>query len=592
MQYTTTGGHFTAKQVGEGANDIQVLANFTAEIIKQTTIVDGMNETVQLTIKGKAKKGKLKTIVIDAKKFQSMGWVTELWGANAVIFPEANATAEMRTAIMVMSENIEDETIYQHTGWIERDGEPVYLHADGAIGKEGNNESVTVQLPADLKHYALPTLDEDDREEGKQHWHDSVALLHLASPDKMAPMLAATWRACITASDFACHCTGRSGSFKSEVTSLMQSHYGGGMDARNLPGSWSSTANAIEALAYRAKDAIFTIDDFIPVGTSWQVKQYQSSADRVMRAQGNQQGRARLTDVSSLQQTMYPRGLILSSGEDTPEGQSLRGRMMIVELSKGDVCTDKLTAAQAARGSYPKAMAGFIQWLAKGRDAKLEAFQATRLEFRDTFRGMGHARTPQMAADLLASARMWIQYGQAMGYVDEESAESIEYEFYEAIKGTAADQTRFIVESDPAESFVSTLRAGFMAGRFHLRSVEGQRPDSPRYFGWDEDQSGTVYSYKPRGCHIGWVDEDKKTIYLEASVGYEEIRKQSSGSLTITATTLWKRLKEADIINAIDEKRQRNTVRLTIKGVTKTVAAIDMTKIVELEEVDDDHGPF
>ena len=44
---------------------------------------------------------------------------------------------------------------------------------------------------------------------------------------------------------------------------------------------------------------------------------------------GNQAGRARLTDTSNLQQTFYPRGVIFSTGEDTPEGHSVRARMMI-----------------------------------------------------------------------------------------------------------------------------------------------------------------------------------------------------------------------------------------------------------------------
>lgn len=591
MQYKIESEHYTAKVVGEGSNDLQVLANFTAEIVAQTTVIDGLEERMTLTIEGRGVGGKkLKRIEVEAKKFASMSWVSENWGARAVIFPEANATAEMRTAIQLMSENIKDEVIYVHTGWVETEGEYAYLHGNGAIGKDGNDESIKVRLPEDLKFYSFPTMTMDDEAEMRECWNASIELLKLADITKMAPLLCCTWKACIGPSDFAVHATGRSGSFKSEVTSLLQSHYGKGMDARNLPGSWSSTANAIEALAYRVKDALFVIDDFIPIGTSWQVKQYQATADRIVRAQGNQQGRARLTDVSSLQQTMYPRGLVLSSGEDTPEGQSLRGRMMIVELSKGDVCTTKLTEAQAKRPMYEKAMAGFIQWLARGRDAKLEAMEAMRLEFREFFSGSGHTRTPQMAGDLLAAAKMWLNFGMAKGFIEQEDSDAYELEIYEALKMTSIDQTRFITESDPAETFVSTMKAGFMAGRFHLKSIDGGRPDSPHMFGWEEDQSGTVYSYKPKGSHIGWVDEDKSTIYLDAAVGYEEIKKQSGGSITITASTLWKRLIEAGVISARDEKRQRNTVRLTIKNVTKNVAHIDMNKIVEINKEDGDDG--
>lgn len=590
MQYEHTDEHHTVKRGNDG---LLYLANFKAEITKQTKIVDGLNERIILTVEGTNKNGKLRPVEIEAKKFASMSWVTEFWGMKAVIFPEPNVLAELRTAIMVMSENTVEETIYQHTGWIETEGQDVYLHASGAIGKEGNDTSVKVQLPADLSRFDLPTITMDDDAEMKDHFYASLELLKLSKTSKMAPMWCSIWRAILGGSDFATHCTGRSGSFKSEVTSLMASHFGSGMDARHLPGSWSSTANAIEALAYRAKDALFVLDDFIPVGTSVQKKALEHTADRIMRAQGNQQGRARLTDVSALQETMYPRGLILSSGEDTPTGQSLRGRMMIVELSVGDVCTDKLTAAQAKRESYALLTSSFIQWLASNKAEMLKAFKAMALENRECFKDHGHTRTPQLAADLLAAAELFFQYGLAMGFLDQDGADKYKLELYDALKATAIDQTRFIVESDPCETFVGVLRSGFMAGRFHLRAVGGGSPDSPADVGWAEDSSGTVYSYKPRGALIGWIDEEKDTIYLEAAAGYEEIKKQSGGSIALTATTLWKRLREGGVINAVDEKRQRNTIRLTVKKVSKTVASIALSRVIEKsEEEETNDGTF
>ena len=589
MSYEITSGHYTAKQT---ANDMIVLANFKAEIVRQTTVVvDEDTKIVQFAIVGEGPSGKLPEVIVDAKKYGTMSWVDENWGAGAVIFPEPNAVAEMKTAIKILSQNIEFETIYQHTGWIKIGGEWKYLHCGGAIGKDGNDKSVKVSLPKDLRFYELPTLTDDDLAQAKEDWNASMSLLRLAGADKIAPVLAATWRACITQSDFAVHLTGRSGSFKSEVTSLMQSHYGKEMDARHLPGSWSSTANSIEALAYRAKDAVFVIDDFIPVGTSWQVRQLQANADRVIRALGNQQGRARLTDVSSLQETMFPRGLVISSGEDTPEGQSLRGRMIIMELSKGDVDVKELTAAQAKRDALPRAMSGFIQWLARGRDAKTESFEQMRIENRDVYQGHGHTRTPTMAADLHSAAYMWLQYGMANAWITQEDSDKYEMEFHAAIKAACIDQTRFITESDPAEAFVKVLQTGFMAGRFHLRDVTGARPDNPSMFGWIEDTSGQTYSYKPKGTLIGWVDEQKGNVYLDSAMGYEEVRRCSAGAITVTASTLWKRLKEAGIINAIDEKRSRNTVRLTVKGVQKTVASIALDRIVTVVEDDEQDGP-
>jgi hypothetical protein len=45
------------------------------------------------------------------------------------------------------------------------------------------------------------------------------------------------------------------GRFKSEAAALAQQHFGAGLDARHLPANWSSTGNALEALAFTAKDA-------------------------------------------------------------------------------------------------------------------------------------------------------------------------------------------------------------------------------------------------------------------------------------------------------------------------------------------------
>ena len=592
MNYHVKDGS-TVKQVGEGANDFEMLANFNAKIIKETIIIDGMNEKTVFTIEGSSKKRKFKTIDVPADKFSSMSWITQNWGARAVVMPTANASTELRTAIQLASEDAEIEFIYQHTGWTEIDGKPAYLHCNGAITDGGNDESVKVEMPADLRHYSLPTVmtlpgDGD----GQDCFWASVQLVNLADKSKIVPLLLATWRACIDDADFAVHCTGRSGSFKSEVTSLMQSHYGDGMDARNLPGSWNSTANALEALAYRAKNAIFVIDDFIPVGTSWQQKQYQGNADRIMRAQGNQQGRARLTDVSSLQQTMYPRGLVMSSGEDTPEGQSLRGRMMIVELSKGDVKPDKLTECQERRSMLPRSLARFIRWLATDREEKLKRFKASRIRWRDANRGRGHARTPQMVGDLIAAAELYFEFGREFKWVDADDSKAWLSQFEESLVETAIDQSRFIVESDPSDNFLKVLQAALMGKRAHLAAIDGGSPEEAAAMGWAEDRSGASYNYKPKGTRIGWVDVEKNEIYLEHGIGYEELKKQSGGQISVTASTLWKRLRESGVIIKTDEKRKRSTIRMVAEKTTRTVVVIALDRVIELKENDEDVTPF
>ena len=131
-------------------------------------------------------------------------------------------------------------------------------------------------------------------------------------------MLAATYRAVLGEADFAVHLAGETGAFKSEVAALYQQHFGAGMDRLHLPGAWSSTANALEILAFHAKDALLVIDDFAPQGSGADVARYHAAADRIFRAAGNHAGRSRLDSTAKLREPKPPRALILSTGEEIP----------------------------------------------------------------------------------------------------------------------------------------------------------------------------------------------------------------------------------------------------------------------------------
>jgi len=109
----------------------------------------------------------------------------------------------------------------------------------------------------------------------------------------------------------------------------------------------------------------------------------------------------------TLRATKYPRGLVLSTGEDMPSGQSLRSRLLTLEVDKrnGSNSVDwaKLTIAQsnAARGLYAEAMAGFVQFIASQyEDVKRELKELIgELRGRAT-QGDVHRRLPEIIANL------------------------------------------------------------------------------------------------------------------------------------------------------------------------------------------------
>ena len=105
------------------------------------------------------------------------------------------------------------------------------------------------------------------------------------------PLLAAVVRAPLGDVDFSVFLTGQTGTFKSTLAGLCQQHFGAAMDPHHLPANFASTANALEILAFSAKDALLVVDDFVPVGAD---RALHLVAERLFRGIGNHQGRGRM----------------------------------------------------------------------------------------------------------------------------------------------------------------------------------------------------------------------------------------------------------------------------------------------------------
>jgi hypothetical protein len=563
-----------------------MLANFSAKIVEETRYIDGRSSHTVLRIGGAIKNKDGDTVElpitdVEASDFPGLQWVMKSWGVKAVISPGSAVKDDLRTAIQLNS-SPELKTIYRHIGWTEINGEKTFLHANGGITKKGNDPSVEVQLPTELSHYSLAGPADADIEQAIM---STLALTELAPAPVAWTLLAATVAPAFGPVDFAIHLTGRTGTFKSELISLFQSHYGAEMDARHLPGSWSSTANALEAQAFHAKNAPFAIDDFVPTGTSWQVRAYQTTADKIIRAQGNQSGRARLTDTSTLQTAMYPRGIILSTGEDTPEGHSVRARMMILELSPGDIDVKNLTQAQSNRELYPVTMAAFLQELCKTPVNIKEMSE----EIRNGNLEVGHTRTPSMLGRLLASANVFLDWcGSMLEWTDKRTTE-LQKTAEDAIKTAADNQSTYLESADPCDVFCATVRSILGSGHGHFRTVNGGIPGSPTMLGWTEEQTlGDLPTYKSHGPCLGWVDWTADEIFIDITGGFNAIKKNAGADIPLTKQTLIKRLKDASLLTRTDEGRQRNTVRITAEKHPRQVLALPLSTILDTQEKSDD----
>lgn len=557
--YRINGGRIIRlKPTKDGNDEVVALTNFIAIIHADIGEDDGVEVKRFFGIEANLA-GKPYNFIVPAARFAVMDWPIEHIGPGAIVHPNQKDWA--RAAIQSLSTGVREDRIYVHTGWQKVSGTQVYLHGGGAIGPSGVVPNVDVRLSGVLAHYEL--LLPENRDQLIEAVRGSLRVLDLAPDHIVYPVLAGVYRAAIKPSDFAIWLSGPTGVFKSELAALAQQHYGPLMNARRLPGNFASTGNSLEVLAFAAKDSLLVIDDFAPHGATHDIARYYASTDRILRAAGNSQGRSRLSSDARLREAKSPRGLILATGEDVPRGQSIRGRILIVEVAPGDVKTDILTECQAAaaQGLYARAMGDFVQWWAAQYEELQVKFQNRVLELRSQATKV-HSRTPGIVSDLHAGFEFFLEFAVSTSAITTSDQQALTERCWTALNDVAAAQRIQQDASEPTHRFLELLRSAILSGPAHVAGINGGAPGSDGEWGWLMVGSGDHQRLVSRGKCVGWVDGS--SLYLEPAASFgvaQELGRTIGEPLVVSEATLRKRLKEKGLLASTDVPRGTLTVR-------------------------------
>lgn len=535
------------------------LCNFSACIAEQRERDDGVERTLTFILEGKLANGKtLPEAEVSASQFAAMNWSVAEWGTQAVVFAGQGTKDHLRTAIQMFSADAPKRITYTHLGWREIDSKHCFLHAGGVIAPDAPL-TVQVEPPQGLEAFSLPVPPTGD--DLAHAVRSSLDTLNLAPDAITTPMLGMAYRAVFGGVDFGGHLAGQTGAGKSALAAVMQQHFGAGLDAHYLPGSWSSTANALEGLAFAGKDVLLTVDDFAPEGSSHDIQRYHATAARLFRAQGNHAARGRMRADGSLRPNKPPRGIILSTGEDIPKGHSIKARILILELEPGALDWQRITQAQklAANGIYASAMAGFIRWLAMDYAACMADFRADHSEYREQLQSTGHKRTVDAGAQLLATYRSLLAFALEVEALTETEHTALWQRISSGIRAALEPQANLQTQSDPVARFGELLTGLFVSGRAHIVDAAiGQYPGDG--WGWEQYEAttagGTETKYRAKGNRIGWLDGPN--LYLEPQATYAELQRfarDQGDSVPLSDRTLWKRLHEKGVILSREEPR-------------------------------------
>jgi hypothetical protein len=551
--YSVEGGHIVRYRETKDGVIVDSLCNFDSQIKEDIILDDGADQTRAFVIDGRLDTGVLLPAVrIPASRFNSMIWVTESWGMRAVVRAGNGTKDYLREAIQRLSPAARLRHIYTHTGWQKIGDKWIYLS-----GSTAGNADFEVDLGPELARYRLPIIIED--EVGAVRL--SLDLLRIAPLRITAPLFAACYRAPLVSAfpqDLSLWIEGKTGSMKSTLTALFASHYGD-FDRIHLPGAWASTANQLERRAFLIKDSLFVIDDYAPTGLDH--REMEVKASRLLRAQGNLAGRARLRSDLTERSAFYPRGIIISTGEQHPQGQSLLARTLVIELDRDDVDLTALTGLQEQARRLVHAMGGYIRWLAPQMDAMpallREAFAAARTKATN---GTEHLRIPEAAAHLWLGLHCGLTYAQEIGAIDHAGAEQLLKDSWDAFIQIGRDQAIVVEQEDPVRRFLTVMHTILTQGRVIIIATDERAPEP-----------------KPGVDFLGWFDADWLYLMPEATfAAVVRFCRDSGEHFPIRQERLKKDLAKAGISEC---HAGRLTATARIGGHIKRVLKLNIEKV-------------
>jgi hypothetical protein len=531
-RYTIENGCHCAIRYVNGERYVEPLCNFTVEIEDEVARDDGNSATRALTVRGRLHDGTpLPTGTVETEKFSAMNWPAELWGLRAVIRAGRDNRDRLREAIQLANTQVGERYIYTHTGWREIGGQRVYLTNAGAVGGNG----VTVELERDLTRYRLPTRPDNVAEAMRA----SLRMLDVAPLEITAPLLSAVYLAPLAEiiyPDFVLWLYGKTGTLKSTLAALALSHYGEFDDKALL--SWGDTANRLEMACFLLKDALVVIDDFAPQSDPFKARDLERNAAQIVRNVGNQAGRGRLRRDLTMATTYRPRGLVISTGEQVPDGQSIASRMYTVELRPGAVDLERLTTAQREARQYPHALAGYLQWLIPQWDDLAATLPERVREVRDyamgDLRGR-HLRLPGAVSLLYTGLSVALRYAVDVEALTQADADALQARAWGALVAGSLAQAERVDAERPTLRYLEVLGDLLAQGKAYLLN---RRDNSKRIGGGAAGEE-----------LLGWYDDDY--LYILPGASYNRVARflrDESATLSVKKPTLAKYLLEEGLL--------------------------------------------
>ena len=603
------------REDGEGDN---FLSNFTARIVTQIERHEAGEVRRLFEIKATHEDGRHATVVVPAAKYNAMDWVPDQLGAEFVILAGRSVKDDVRAAIQLFSDRdgIARSVVHTSLGWIEHDGEPIYLHSRGCISREGPSGAVMVETAPALAPYFLP--DPPTTRGGIAEAVDSVFRLLDVGNQRCpiarqcsAVLMSLPWRALLGPFNSSVHFSGPSGTRKTSAARLALGFFAAGAGARGgqVSVSWDATLNALQRYSFDCRDSVLVVDELTDAKAV-------ATATAFFQNQGNLMSRARMNKDLSLAPSLNPRGAVVSTGEADPLRRSALGRMLTIKFTRETLDGDEALGRcqkDSEDGLHVRATAAYIRWLAepgrlesmrarlRGRAREIDPELRTDPRAKDV-----HARQPEAIAELIAAFEIFTDFAVEDAGVARSTADAYLGMVKDGLIGLLHSQADQHQEADPARRFLAMLAAGLSSLRFHLEGVDNDLAPEPyaSALGWTKKEvflgkevgRGLDWTIPSGSTRLGYVDVTKRVAYLDPEIckALAQTMGRDMGQAYECTGNIARDLHEAGAL-VVSEKEEGRKVRLTptkrIRGAVKRYLCLHLDHLVgEADHGDGEQG--
>jgi hypothetical protein len=271
---------------------------------------------------------------------------------------------------------------------------------------------------------------------------------------------------------------------------------------------------------------------------------------------------------------------VLATGEEVPQGQSIRARLLIIDVGQDEVDRATLTECQKAgqQGHFSASMGAFLVWMAAQYEGLQQRLSTRVEEMRAQFQSAAvHARLPSAAAALAASFEIFLEFAEEIGAIGHAERVELAQRSVRALNELIARQPNYQHASDPAARFMNLLRTALTSGCAHVADRRGKAPEEPVTWGWRRQPRARAWV--PQGVGIGWIVGSD--VFLEPAASYD-VAQHAAGSerLTVSEQTLRHRLHERRLLASVDAGRHMLLVRRTLEGRPRQVLHIKASDLV------------